>query len=167
MIGVMLASGAAATVCAAGQTAPAAPAPATPGAAPAAGQADPAQAQAVLTQLRAALGGDKATALKSLSGEGSSRVTFGDREITNDIQLKVVLPDHFQRVMQQESPNGMPGPRFATTVNGSDAWVAPLDPMPNFGGGPGGGGGGRERGPGGGGGERRSWRPSPERARAR
>jgi hypothetical protein len=111
----------------------------------AAGQAD--QAQAVLADLRAAMGGDKAAAVKSLSAEGSQRITFGEREITNDLQLKLVLPDHFMRIMQPEMPNGMPGPRFATTMNGSEVWTAPLDPMPNFGGGPGGGG----RGPGGGG----------------
>jgi hypothetical protein len=113
----------------------------------AAGQGD--QAQEVLTQLRAAIGGDKAAAIKSLSAEGSQRVTFGDREINNDLQLKVVLPDHFMRIMQPEMPNGMPGPRIATAVNGAEVWNAPLDPMPNFGGGGGGGPGG---GPGGGGG---------------
>jgi hypothetical protein len=117
--------------------------------APAAGQADPAKAQEVLTQLRAAIGGDRASAIKSFSAEGSQRITFGDREITNDLQLKAVLPDHFMRILQPELPNGMPGPRIATAVNGADVWNAPLDPMPNFGGGGRGPGGG---GPGGGGG---------------
>jgi hypothetical protein len=121
--------------------------------APAAGQDDPAKTQAVLKDLREAMGGDKAAAVKSLSAEGSSRVTFGEREITNDVQFKVVLPDHIQRIMTPEMPNGMPGPRIAMTLNGNDAWGGPLDPMPNFGGGPGGGGERRGGGgPGGGGG---------------
>jgi hypothetical protein len=118
--------------------------------APTAGQTpnDPAKVQEVFTQLRAAMGGDKAAAIKSLSAEGGSRVTFGDREVTNDVQYKIVLPDHIQRVMTPELPNGMPGPRIAMTLNGSETWTAPLDPMPNFGGG--GGAGGERRGGGGG-----------------
>jgi hypothetical protein len=139
---------------AAGQ-APAGQAPAgqaKTGQAPAAGQAasqdDPAKVQEVFTQLRAAMGGDKATAVKSLSAEGESRVTFGDRQITNDLQFKIVLPDHIMRIMTPEMPNGMPGPRLATTMNGTESWAGSLDPMPNFGGGPGGGGG--QRGGGGG-----------------
>src|SRR5689334_13744821 len=77
----------------------------TPAAAPAAGQDDPAKVQAVLKDLREAMGGDKAAAVKSLSAEGSNRVTFGDREVNNDLTLKVVLPDHFQRVITPELPN--------------------------------------------------------------
>jgi hypothetical protein len=115
------------------------------------GQDDPAKTQAVLTDLKAAMGGDKATSLKSLSAEGSARVTFGDREVNNDLQYKVVLPDHMQRVITPDLPNGMPGPRIAMTLNGTEAWAGSLDPMPNFGGGPGGGPGGGNRGPGGGG----------------
>jgi hypothetical protein len=149
-----------ATVRAAAQAAPTSQAAPVTQAAPAAqaapaGQADPAkaadQAKDVLAQVRAAQGGDKVATIKSLSAEGSSRITFGEREITNDIQLKIVLPNHFQRITQPEMPNGMPGPRIATTVNGTDAWAAPLDPMPNFGGGPDGGGGGRRGGGQGGG----------------
>jgi hypothetical protein len=131
----------------AGQT-PAGPAPA--GQAPAASQDDPAKVQEVFTQLRAAMGGDKAAAMKSLSAEGGSRVTFGDREVTNDVQFKIVLPDHIMRIMTPEMPNGMPGPRLAMTMNGTEAWAGSLDPMPNFGGGPGGGGGGQRGGGGGG-----------------
>jgi len=150
-----------ATVRAAAQAAPTSQAAPATQAAPAAqaapaGQADPAkaadQAKDVLAQVRAAQGGDKVATIKSLSAEGSSRITFGEREITNDIQLKIVLPNHFQRITQPEMPNGMPGPRIATTVNGTDAWAAPLDPMPNFGGPDGGGGGRRGGGQGGGGG---------------
>jgi hypothetical protein len=111
-----------------------------------AGQDDPAKVQAVLADLKAAMGGDKAAAMKSLSAEGSARVTFADREVTNDVQFKVVLPDHIQRVMTPELPNGMPGPRIAMTMNGSDAWAGSLDPMPNFGGGGGGQGGQRQGG---------------------
>jgi hypothetical protein len=103
------------------------------------------KAQEVLAQLRAAMGGDKAAAIKSLSAEGSTRMSVGDREMTMDVQIKTVLPDHFQRISQPEMPNGMPGPRFAQTLNGTEAWTGSLDPMPNFGGGPGGGGGGGRR----------------------
>lgn len=121
----------------------------------AAAQNDPAKVQEVFTAMRAAMGGDKAASLKSLSGEGTSVATFGERQVNNDLEFKVVLPDHIQRVMTPEMPNGMPGPRIAMTLNGSEAWAGSLDPMPNFGGGGGGGnaGGGQRRGggPGGGG----------------
>ncbi len=140
----------AATTGASAQTEPAsAPAAQTP--APPAGQADQtAQLKDLLAQVRAAQGGDKAAAIKTLSAEGSSRVTFGDREISNDLQLKIILPDKIERVMQPEMPNGMPGPRLATIINGTETWNGSLDPMPNFGGGPGGGGGGQGRRGGGG-----------------
>jgi hypothetical protein len=124
---------------------------ASAGQAPAASQDDPAKVQEVFTQLRAAMGGDKAAAMKSLSAEGGSRLTFGDREVTNDVQFKIVLPGHVMRIMTPEMPNGMPGPRLASSLNGTEAWAGSLDPMPNFGGGPGGGGGGGQRGGGGGG----------------
>lgn len=131
---------------AAGQDAPAAAKPA----------ADD-QTQTVVAALRTALGGDaKLAALKGLSLEGTQRRLFGETERTSDIELIAQFPNHIQRIEQGPSPTGMPGPRFAQTLNGEDFWIGPLDPMPGgmmfrMGGeGPGGpGGGGRQGGPGG------------------
>ena len=122
-----------------------------------AGQTD--QAQEVLTQVRKALGGDaKLAAVKTLSAEGTYRRVLGEREMNGDLELVFVLPDKFQRIEQMTLPTGMPGPRIATTLNGAEAWMGPLGPVPGgmmirIGEGPGGPGGpGGHGGPGGPGG---------------
>jgi len=68
---------------------------------PAQAQDDPkAKAQGVLAEVAKAMGGDKAAGLKSLSAEGESRRTFGDREITGGVELHALLPDMFQQVSE-------------------------------------------------------------------
>jgi len=128
----------------------------------AASQAD--QAKDVLAQVTKALGGEnKVTAVKTLSAEGTYRRIFGENEMSGDLELYFSLPDRFQRIEQMTMPTGMPGPRIATTFNGTEGWMGPLGPVPGgmmmrFGpggpGGPGGGPGGAPGGPGGPGGGR-------------
>jgi hypothetical protein len=92
-------------------------------------QAD--QSQQVLAQVRQALGGEaKLSQVKTLSAEGTFRRVMGENEMNGDLELLVALPDKFQRIEQMSAPSGMPGPRFATTLNGTEAWFGPLGPMP-------------------------------------
>ena len=122
------------------------------------------QAQDVLKQLRNALGGEaKLAAVKTLTAEGTYRRVMGENEMSGDLELHLVLPDKFQRIEQFSLPTGMPGPRIATTLNGSEAWMGPLGPVPGgmmfrFGG-PGGPGG--QGGPGGPGGQGQRFDPLP------
>jgi hypothetical protein len=97
------------------------------------------QTSDVLDGLKKALGGSKLSELKTLTAEGTYRRTMGEREMNGDFELVVAMPDKFQRIEQFTTPSGMPGPRLATTVNGDQAWMGPLGPMPagmmmNFGG---------------------------------
>jgi hypothetical protein len=100
----------------AGQTAPAAaPAPAAP-AAP-----DP-KALDVIKQARAALGGEAALAkVQSLTVTGSSRRTFGEREVTAEVTLDVLFPDKYKRT---EDVGIQGGPSFTrvSAVNGAEVW---------------------------------------------
>lgn len=120
------------------------------------------QAKDVLAQVADALGGaNKMATVKSLSAEGSYRRVMGENEMSGDLELYLQLPDKFQRVEQMGArPDGMPGPKIATTFNGTEGWMGPLGPMPGgmmmrFGdgapggpGGPGGAPGGAAGGPG-------------------
>jgi hypothetical protein len=94
--------------------APTAPAttPATP---------DP-KAQDVLKQARAALGGDAALAkIQSVTVTGSARRTFGEREMTADVTLDLLLPDKYKRT---EDVGIQGGPSFTrvSAVNGTEVW---------------------------------------------
>jgi len=123
----------------AAQTAPAA------AAAPAAPAAPDPKAQDVLKQARAALGGEAALAkVQSLTVTGSSRRTFGEREVTADVTLDALFPDKYKRT---EDVGIQGGPSFTrvSAVNGSEVW----DDSTNRGGG----GGFRFGGPGGQGGQ--------------
>lgn len=121
--------------------------------------AQPDQTPKTLDDLQKALGGSKLAELKTLTAEGTYRRTMGQMEMSGDFELAIALPDKFQRIEQFTLPTGMPGPRIATTLNGDQAWMGPLGPVPagmmfQFGG-PGGqrvGGPGAPGGPGGPGG---------------
>ncbi|HEY8548489.1 MAG TPA: hypothetical protein VIL35_00920 [Vicinamibacterales bacterium] len=101
------------------------------------------QASALLEQIRAALGGDRLAAVKTLAIEGSYRQVMGENERSGDLELLFAMPDRYQRIEQIPTPTGMPGPRIATTLDGGEAWMGPLGPIPGgmmmrFGPGPGG-----------------------------
>jgi hypothetical protein len=92
-----------------------------------------AKAEQILKQARAAIGDEKKLKeLQAISISGTQRQTFGDRQMENEIQLDLILPD---KIMQ--TVNGQFGTRV-NTLNGDQVWNDFIPAM--GGGGPGGGG---------------------------
>lgn len=58
---------------------------------------DAAKTSEVLGEVRKALGGDKVAKVTTLSVEGTYRRTFGEREMSGDLELAMELPDKFLR----------------------------------------------------------------------
>jgi len=77
-----------------------------------------AKAQQLIAQARAALGGDK---LKSLSVTGNYRRTFGQAEMTGEINYDLLIPD---KMIKTETMNPMPGIEITRVeaLNGDDVW---------------------------------------------
>lgn len=77
-----------------------------------------AKAQQLIAQARAALGGDK---LKSLSVTGNYRRTFGQMEMTGEINYELMLPD---KMMKTETMNPAPSVEITRieALNGDDVW---------------------------------------------
>jgi hypothetical protein len=125
-------------------------------AAPLARAADDQKAEEVLKAARSAVGGEDALAkIQSVTVTGSSRRVFGEREMSSDVTLDLLLPDKYKRTedMSFGGPGG-PSATRVTAVNGTAVW----DDGTNRGGpgfmmrmgGPGGAGGpGGQAGPGG------------------
>jgi hypothetical protein len=87
----------------------------------AAPQADT-KAEDVLTAARAALGGEDALAkIQSVTVTGSSRRLMGQREMTSDVTLDLLLPDKYRHT---EEMGFAGGPSFTrvSVVNGNDVW---------------------------------------------
>ena len=84
----------------------------------AAGKTD-ARAQDLIAQARAAAGVDK---LKSLAVSGSYRRVLGEREMSGDIELEMMLPDKY---LKTETLSPMPGIEITRTdaINGEAAWM--------------------------------------------
>ncbi|HWQ32739.1 MAG TPA: hypothetical protein VNQ79_07785 [Blastocatellia bacterium] len=78
-----------------------------------------ARAQALIAQARAAIGTDK---LKSLAATGSYRRVLGEREMSGDIELEMMLPDKY---LKTETLSPMPGIEITRTeaINGEAAWM--------------------------------------------
>src|SRR5262249_59561289 len=76
------------------------------------------KAQQLIAQARAALGGDK---LKSLSVTGVYRRTFGQAEMTGEVNYDLLLPD---KMMKTETMNPMPSLEITRieAINGDDVW---------------------------------------------
>lgn len=76
-----------------------------------------AKAEQILKQARAAIGDEKKLKeLQAISITGAQRQTFGDRQMENEIQLDLILPD---KIMQ--TTNGQFGTRI-NTLNGDQVW---------------------------------------------
>src|SRR5262249_43935761 len=116
-------------------------------------QADP-KVDEVLKAARAAMGGEAALAkVQSATVTGSARRTMGEREMTSDVTLDLLLPDKYKRTEDMGFPGG-PSFTRVSAVNGSETW----DDSTNRGGGgafrfggpggPGGQPGGQGQGPG-------------------
>lgn len=79
------------------------------------------KAQQLINQARAALGGDKLKSLQSLSATGNYRRTFGQMEMSGEVNYDLILPD---KMMKTETMNPMPGIEITRieTINGDDVW---------------------------------------------
>jgi hypothetical protein len=82
-----------------------------------------AKAQAILTQARAALGSEaKLKALQSLTITGTLHRVLGNRDLTGEVQLDILLPDH---TLKAETLAPMPGAEMTTVeaLNGAETWT--------------------------------------------
>ena len=78
-----------------------------------------ARAQELLSQARAALGSDK---IKSLSIAGTYRQVMGDRDMSGDIELEMLLPDKFLKTSVMSPMPGIEVTRLEA-LNGENAWT--------------------------------------------
>src|SRR6185295_3124601 len=84
-------------------------------------QTDP-KVDEVLKAARAAMGGEAALAkVQSATVTGSARRVMGEREMTSDVTLDLLLPDKYKRT---EDMGFAGGPSFTrvSAVNGADTW---------------------------------------------
>lgn len=89
-----------------------------------AGQQPDPKVDEVLKAARAAMGGEAALAkVQSVTVTGSARRVMGEREMTSDVTLDLLLPDKFKRTedMSFGGPGG-PSVTRVTAVNGTDTW---------------------------------------------
>ena len=88
----------------------------------AAPQAD-AKAEEVLNAARTALGGGDALAkVQSATVTGSTRRMMGERELSSDVTLDILLPDKFKRTEEMSFGQGGPSVTRVSAVNGSAVW---------------------------------------------
>jgi len=92
-----------------------------------------ARAQEILKQARAALGDEaKLKALQSLTASGTSRRSFGERQVESEVEIDILLPDKVKRIESGQFGSN------TTALNGTQIWTEFVPAV----GGPGGGGGG-------------------------
>jgi len=113
-----------------------------------------AKAEAILKQAREAIGGEKKLKeLQSLTANGTSRLSMGQMQMENELQIDLMMPDKIMSTTQMQFAGNPAGTRIST-INGDQLWNDFIPAM--GGGGPGGGGfrvmGGGPGGPGGPGG---------------
>jgi len=79
------------------------------------------KAQQLIKQARAALGGDKLKSLQSLSATGNYRRTFGQMEMSGEVNYDLILPD---KMMKTEVMTPMPSLEITRieALNGDDVW---------------------------------------------
>jgi outer membrane lipoprotein-sorting protein len=79
-------------------------------------------AAAVLQAARHALGGEeKLAAVKTLTVTGEQRRVFGEREISGDVTLDLMLPDRMRRTDESGIPGG-PRMTRVSVLNGDEIW---------------------------------------------
>jgi hypothetical protein len=83
--------------------------------------ADDNQAAELLVAAKVALGGEKVDAVKALSATGDFRRMLGEREMTGETTIELMLPDKLKRTDDMGFPGG---PSFSRVVaiNGSEFW---------------------------------------------
>jgi hypothetical protein len=85
-------------------------------------QAD-AKAEEILNAARTVLGGaDSLAKVQSATVTGSSRRIMGEREISSDVTLDLLLPDKFKRTEEMSFGQGGPSITRVTAVNGTEVW---------------------------------------------
>jgi hypothetical protein len=80
-----------------------------------------AKAQQLLDQARAAIGGEKLKSLQTLSATGAYRRSFGQMEMSGEVQFDIILPD---KLMRTETMSPMPSLEITRieTINGDSVW---------------------------------------------
>lgn len=79
------------------------------------------RAQQLLAQARAAIGGEQLNTLQSLSVAGNYRRTMGDREMTGEVQVDLLLPD---KMMRTETMSPAPSVEITRieALSGDNVW---------------------------------------------
>jgi hypothetical protein len=79
------------------------------------------KATQLLGQARASIGGEKLNSLTSLSATGSYRRIMGEREMSGEIQIDLILPD---KMMRTETMSLIPGAEITRidAISGDRAW---------------------------------------------
>lgn len=85
-------------------------------------EADRDRAQELIRQARVSIGGEKLESLKSLSATGNYRRVMGEREMSGELELDMLLPDKF---LKTETLTPVPGVEVTRydAVNGDQAWI--------------------------------------------
>jgi len=80
-----------------------------------------AKAQQLINQARAALGGDKLKSLQSISVTGNYRRTFGQMEMSGEVNYDLLLPD---KMLKTETMSPVPSVEITRieALNGDDVW---------------------------------------------
>lgn len=100
------------------------------------------QGEALLVAAQRAIAPEAAwTALKALMVDVEYRRVVAGSDLSGELELKVLLPNRFQRIEHVEMPGGRGSVSIASTLDAAEAWRAPLGDAPAL---------GRRRGPGGG-----------------
>ena len=84
--------------------------------------ADDGRSAELLVAARAALGGPKLDAVRTLSASGPFRRIVGDREMEGDVELDLALPDQVKRTEHVGLPGGPTMTRI-TALNGGEFWT--------------------------------------------
>ncbi len=76
----------------------------------------------ILNQARAALGGEKLKSVNSLSAAGSYRRVMGDREMSGELQIDLLMPG---KIMRTETLSPMPSMEITRieALNGDKVWT--------------------------------------------
>src|SRR5262245_51825355 len=76
-----------------------------------------AKAEEILKQARAAIGDEKKLKeLQGLSITGTARVGAGDRQMENELEIEVLMPDKVKKTIIS------PFATIVTTLNGAEVW---------------------------------------------
>lgn len=85
------------------------------------------QGDALLAAAQRAIASEaKWTSLRALTAEVEYRRMLDGSDLSGDLELKLLLPNRFQRIEHAEMPGGRGSMAIASTLDGAEAWRAPL-----------------------------------------